>query len=115
MRSARLVAPRRWELLDLPIPEPTPGTMLVHLERTAVCGSDKPAYVGLHGDYPLAPGSTGHEGMGLVEACPSGRYRQGERVLLYGFDRPLYRSMPWPATTAAAFASPPTASPTSCS
>ena len=40
MKSARLVEARRWELLDLPIPEPTPGKMLVHLQRTAICGTD---------------------------------------------------------------------------
>jgi alcohol dehydrogenase len=29
--------------------------------------------------------------MGTVVACPSGRYAEGERVLLYGFDRPLFQ------------------------
>jgi L-iditol 2-dehydrogenase len=91
MKSARLVEPKRWELLDLPIPEPTPGTMLVHLERTAICGTDKPAWIGLGGDYPMEPGRSGHEGMGRVVACPSGRYAEGERVLLYGFDRGLFQ------------------------
>lgn len=91
MRSARLVAPRRWELLEEEIPEPGEGTMLVHLRRTAICGTDKPCWVGLGGDYPLQPGASGHEAMGTVAACPSGRYAEGEQVLLYGFDRPLYQ------------------------
>ena len=91
MKSARLVEPRRWELLDLPIPEPAPGTMLVHLQRTAICGTDKPAWMGLGGTYPMEPGRSGHEGLGTVMACPSGRYAEGERVLLYGFDRGLFQ------------------------
>ena len=91
MQSARLVQPRQWELLDLEIPSATDGHMLVRLERTAICGTDKPAWIGLAGEYPLAPGQSGHEGMGIVEACPSGRYEEGEHVLLYGFDRPLFQ------------------------
>ena len=91
MRSARLVAPRRWELLEQEIPEPGDGNMLVRLRRTAICGTDKPCWAGLAGDYPLAPGTSGHEAMGTVAACPSGRYAEGEQVLLYGFDRPLYQ------------------------
>ena len=91
MRSARLVAPRRWELLEQEIPEPGDGNMLVRLRRTAICGTDKPSWAGLAGDYPLAPGTSGHEAMGTVAACPSGRYAEGEQVLLYGFDRPLYQ------------------------
>lgn len=91
MQSARLIRPRQWELLDLDVPTAVDGQMLVRLERTAICGTDKPAWIGLAGDYPLAPGQSGHEGMGIVESCPSGRYEVGERVLLYGFDRPLYQ------------------------
>lgn len=91
MKSARLVEPKRWELLDLPTPKATPGTMLVHLERTAICGTDKPAWIGLGGSYPMEPGRSGHEGMGRVVSCPSGRYAEGDRVLLYGFDRGLFQ------------------------
>ena len=91
MKSARLVAPRRWELLDEPMPQATPGTMLVHLQRTAICGTDKPAWIGLGGTYPMEPGRSGHEGLGTVIDCPSGRYAEGERVLLYGFDRGLFQ------------------------
>jgi threonine dehydrogenase-like Zn-dependent dehydrogenase len=91
LKSARLVAPRRWELLDEPIPQPTQGTMLVHLQRTAICGTDKPAWIGLGGTYPMEPGRSGHEGMGTVIACPSGKYAEGESVLLYGFDRGLFQ------------------------
>ena len=91
VRSARLVAPRKWELFETDIPEPGPHQMLVHLQRTAICGTDKPAWIGLSGGYPLAPGTSGHEGMGTVVACPSGEYAEGERVLLYGFDRGLFQ------------------------
>ena len=91
MRAAQLVAPRKWELLDLEKPEATDGHMLVRLERVAICGTDKPSFVGLSPSYPLAPGNTGHEGLGIVESCPSGKYKEGERVLLWGFDRGLFQ------------------------
>jgi threonine dehydrogenase-like Zn-dependent dehydrogenase len=91
MKAAQLVAPRRWELIDAEKPRPGNGHMLVRLERVAICGSDKPPFCGVHEAYPLLPGATGHEGLGVVEECPSGKYRAGERVLLWGFDRGLFQ------------------------
>ena len=91
MCAAQLVAPRQWELIETAKPQPAAGQMLVKMERVAGCGSDKPPFCGVHKSYPQPPGATGHEGMGVVEACPSGRYRAGERVLLWGFDRGLFQ------------------------
>ncbi len=91
MKAAQLVAPRHWKILEIEKPTPTPERMLVRMELVAICGSDKPPFVGVHEEYPLAIGDTGHEGMGIVESCPSGRYRKGERVLLWGFDRGLFQ------------------------
>ena len=91
MRAAQLVEPRRWELIDVDKPEASNGKMLVRLERVAICGTDRPSFWGTHPSYPLEPGNTGHEGMGIVEACPSGNYIQGERVLLSHFDRGLFQ------------------------
>ena len=90
-RTARLVAPREWQLGEEEIPQAKPGNMLVRIERVAICGSDKPSFCGFHDAYPLPTGSTGHEGLGIVESCPSGTYQEGERVLLSGFDRGLYQ------------------------
>ncbi|MGY8826969.1 MAG: zinc-dependent alcohol dehydrogenase [Candidatus Latescibacterota bacterium] len=91
MKAAQLVAPRRWELIDVDKPQVAGDRILVRMEHVAICGSDKPPFVGVHDGYPLAPGATGHEGMGIVEACPSGHYREGDRVLLWGFDRGLFQ------------------------
>ena len=108
MRTAQLVAPRQWEIIETDKPQPVGDQMLVKMERVAVCGSDKPPFCGPHKRYPQPPGATGHEGMGVVEACPSGRYRAGERVLLWGFDRGFFRSTSWLRTMAAASACPAT-------
>ena len=91
MRAARLVAPRQWEILELEKPQPSADRMLVRLERSAVCGSDKPQYCGISPSYPLSPGTPGHEGLGIVESCPCGVYEEGERVLLWGADRGLFQ------------------------
>jgi len=91
MQSAQLVAPRTWELIDTEKPQAGPGTMLVRLERVAICGSDKSSYCGIEPNYPLPPGRSGHEGLGIVEACPSGAFAVGQRVLLWGFDRGLFQ------------------------
>ena len=91
MRAAQLVAPRTWEIVEVEKPAPAHSQMLVRLERVGICGSDKPAYTGVDPHYPLKPGVSGHEGIGIVEASPNGAYRKGERVLLWGFDRGLFQ------------------------
>ena len=91
VRAAQLVAPRKWQLSEEEKPQAKPGNMLVRIQRVAICGSDKPSFCGFHDSYPLPIGTTGHEGLGVVEACPSGTYKEGERVLLSGFDRGLFQ------------------------
>ncbi len=91
MKAAQLVAPRKWEIIEVDKPGATDNLMLVRMERVAICGTDKPAFVGISEPYPLPPGRTGHEGLGIVEACSSGPFQEGDRVLLWGFDRGLYQ------------------------
>ena len=91
MRAARLVGPRRWELAEVERPEPNGELMLVRLERVGICGTDKPAFCGVGTSYPMAVGQTGHEGLGIVEACPTDAFNVGDRVLLWGFDRGLFQ------------------------
>ena len=87
MKAARLRAARHWEFVDVDEPVPGPGQMRVRLEQVAVCGSDLPEFLGVHPGFPKAAGGTGHEGIGRVDSCPSGAYAEGERVLLWGFER----------------------------
>ncbi len=91
MKAAQLIAPRQWQIIDVEKPQATKGKMLVRMERVAICGTDKPSFCGLYPSYPLEPGDTGHEGLGIVESCPSGSFQEGERVILWGFDRGLYQ------------------------
>ena len=91
MRAARLVAPRRWELTEVERPRATEEMMLVRLERVGICGTDRPAFSGTDGSYPMGMGETGHEGLGIVEACSSCAFNAGDRVLLWGFDRGLFQ------------------------
>jgi threonine dehydrogenase-like Zn-dependent dehydrogenase len=87
LKAARLRAPRQWEFVEVDQPEPRMGQMRIRLQQVALCGSDMPDYHGVAPEYPLLPGGSGHEGIGIVEACPSGTYEVGETVLLWGFDR----------------------------
>jgi 2-desacetyl-2-hydroxyethyl bacteriochlorophyllide A dehydrogenase len=69
MRSARIVAPRRTELVTGPRSQPGPGEVRVRLEGCGVCGSDLPVWEGRPWfDYPGEPGTPGHEGWGRVDA-----------------------------------------------
>ena len=87
MKAATLRAPRQWEFVDVDTPDPRAGQMRVRLQQVALCGSDLPDFLGIAPNYPVAPGGSGHEGIGIVEACPSGSYAEGDLVLLWGFDR----------------------------
>jgi len=69
MVAAQLVEPRRFELCQVPRPEPGPGQVRVQLEGCGVCASSLPVWSGRPWfSYPLAPGRLGHEGWGRVEA-----------------------------------------------
>lgn len=91
MKAAQLVAPRTWKLIEAEKPQATEALMLVRMERVAICGTDKPSFWGISPSYPMEPGRSGHEGLGTVEDCRSGAFREGDRVLLWGFDRGLFQ------------------------
>jgi len=91
LKAAQLTAPRKWEFVEVEKPQPRDGYALLRLEYVGLCGSDRPPFEGVADSYPLPPGETGHEALGIVESCPSGRFQAGERVLIWGHDRGLFQ------------------------
>lgn len=60
------------EIQDLPIPQPGPGQIRVHIEASGLCHTDIHA---ARGDWPVVPTPPfvpGHEGVGLVDALGEG-------------------------------------------
>lgn len=73
MQAARLNAVGAMRLETVPQPVPGPGELLVRLEATGICGSDRHMF---HGEYPTAlPVTLGHEFCGIVEARGEGAGR----------------------------------------
>lgn len=88
MRAAVLVAPGRFELLEVERPEPGPGQVRIRLQGTGVCASNIPPFEGRDWfSYPLAPGELGHEGWGVVDALGEGvtGLNVGDRVTALSF------------------------------
>ena len=75
-RAAVLVEPGRYEMREYPIPEPTPGAVLIKNELSGICGTDKHTFQGYTTQYSgtVNPSSTpfpviqGHENVGTVAA-----------------------------------------------
>ena len=68
MRSAVLVAPRRFELREVPLPQPLPKQVRVRVEGCGVCGSNLSPWQGRPWfRYPLPAGAPGHEAWGRVD------------------------------------------------
>jgi threonine dehydrogenase-like Zn-dependent dehydrogenase len=96
VRAATLVAPGRYELREYPLSEPAPGCVLVKMELSGVCGTDKHAYQGYMTQYagtgsskqlPL-PIIQGHENVGTIAAIGGdGRYTDFDGVPLKPGDR----------------------------
>src|SRR5881409_1856987 len=75
MRSIQLVAPRRLEEREVPLPpDPGPGEALVRLGAVGICGSDLHYYLeGRVGRSEAAyPQVLGHEPAGIIEAVGPG-------------------------------------------
>ena len=96
VRAATLIAPGRYELREYPLPDPAPGCVLVKMELSGVCGTDKHAYQGYITQYagsgapkqlPL-PIIQGHENVGTIAAIGGdGRYTDFDGIPLKAGDR----------------------------
>ena len=80
MKSIRIPQPNQVELVDLPIPEPKTGEVLIRVSASGICGTDIHILRGEYlGGYPVIPG---HEFAGEVVAVGAGvtRVQVGSRV-----------------------------------
>jgi L-iditol 2-dehydrogenase len=79
MLATRLMAVRDVRTVEVPVPEPGPGELLVRVEAAGICGTDRHLYAG---EFPSDPPVTlGHEFVGIVEARGDGvAIAEGTRV-----------------------------------
>jgi 2-desacetyl-2-hydroxyethyl bacteriochlorophyllide A dehydrogenase len=66
-----LTGPRRFELVERPLPVPGPGEVRVKVLATGLCGSDRRIYRGEYSHVPF-PLVMGHEFCGLVDEVGEG-------------------------------------------
>jgi threonine dehydrogenase-like Zn-dependent dehydrogenase len=93
--AATLVEPGRYELCEYPLPEVQPGCMLVKMQVSGICGTDKHTYQGYTGQYGGAgepkpvpfPIIQGHENVGTIAAIGNGRCSDFEGLPLHIGDR----------------------------
>lgn len=80
-RALRLVAPRRVELVALPVPEPRDDEVVVRVRAVGVCGTDLHAFRGRSGRLPVV---LGHDVAGTVADAGRGvaGLRPGARVTI---------------------------------
>ena len=70
MRAVRLIAPREIRCVEMPVPVPGPGEVLVKVAAAGICGTDRHLYLG---EFPCQPPVTlGHEFSGTIEAVGAG-------------------------------------------
>src|SRR2546428_1821754 len=94
--AATLVEPGKYELHEYPLPDPAPGCVLVKMEISGICGTDKHTYQGYTTQYAGTgtpkkipfPIIQGHENVGTVAAIGGDKeYKDFEGVPLKLGDR----------------------------
>ena len=86
MKAAQLIAPKRFEIVDVPAPNLGPqslGAIIVKVELAGICGSDIPTFAYEHPptEYPMPPGLSSHECIGVISASRSPRLKEGDPVI----------------------------------
>src|SRR5260370_3095369 len=75
--AATLVEPGRYELREYPLPDPAPDCVLVKMEMSGICGTDKHTFQGYttqYGGRQLEfPIIQGHENVGTIAAIGGAR------------------------------------------
>ena len=80
MKAVRLESVGKLFTRDIAKPEPGPDDLLVRVEASGICGTDRHLF---HGEFPCNPPVTlGHEFSGIIEAMGAGvsGFALGERV-----------------------------------
>jgi threonine dehydrogenase-like Zn-dependent dehydrogenase len=79
MKAAFIVAPRKFEIRDVPMPQNSDNEMLIKIEACGVCSSDVPGYLAKHLPFPRR---AGHEPAGtVVEVGKNVRgFQTGDRI-----------------------------------
>ena len=90
--AATLVRPGQYEIREYPLPEPAPGCVLVRMEMSGICGTDKHTFQGYttqYGDRKLEfPIIQGHENVGTIAAIGgNGKFADFEGIPLSAGDR----------------------------
>lgn len=83
MRAAVITGPGRFEVRQVPRPEPGPGQIRIRLQGCGICASNLTPWAGPDWmRFPTAPGELGHEGWGTIDALGEGvtDHRLGGRV-----------------------------------
>jgi D-arabinitol dehydrogenase (NADP+) len=84
MKAVVYSAPRDFDVVEVPTPEPCPGEVRVRIKLAGICGTDLQIHDGTYpATFPLTPG---HEMVGTVEALGDGvtSLEIGERVVVNG-------------------------------
>ena len=107
VKAIQITGPRRAEIIEVEMPKLGVGDVRVKLQKTCLCGSDIPFFAydqqaladegkrnfSGHIDYahesvyPLAPGLSLHECVGVVAESRSERFKEGDFVLALPFDQ----------------------------
>jgi len=90
--AATLVKPGKYEIREYPLPEPAAGCVLIRMEMSGICGTDKHTFQGYTAQYGGRqlefPIIQGHENVGTIAAIGGdGRYADFEGVPLREGDR----------------------------
>jgi threonine dehydrogenase-like Zn-dependent dehydrogenase len=90
--AATLIKPGHYEIREFPLPEPAPGCVIVKMEMSGICGTDKHTFQGYttqYGDRKLEfPIIQGHENVGTIAAIGgNGEYNDFEGIPLRVGDR----------------------------
>ena len=85
MRAVQITAPGQSTIVEVPTPEPKPGEVLVRTTQVSLCGSDTHIFRFHPSEhYPLPPGHSGHEVLGVIEEinAPNSPFKVGDLALV---------------------------------
>ena len=79
MKALQIIAPGQSVIIDVPMPHPGPGQVLLRIEAVTTCPQwdlhlrhNEPMFVGHRFVFPYPPGQPGHEATGEIAAIGSG-------------------------------------------